>query len=218
MSLDTTTLASACAIDDVKIVVASAAGIAIGDVGRVDEELFTVTKGYVVGSTTVPIVRAQQGTTAQAHPSGATVVTGQASEWAQSDAPQTVVSYPIAGRAREILSYSADGAITLPTAGNDMVAVINGTARAMTVAEPGRDLDGSLLFVVGVQAAAHTVTAVTASGGASSFGNAGSDNNVATFGTGGICCMLLIASGGFWVPLPSLLAGSNIADMTVTLA
>lgn len=218
MSLDITTLGAACAVDDVKITVASAAGIAIGDIVRIDEENLTVTKGYVVGAVTVPVTRGKQGTLAQAHPSGATVVTGQASEWVQSDAPQTVAPYLIGGRAREIASYSAAGAITLPTAGADMVAVINGTALAMTVAEPGRDLDGSVLYIIGVQAAAHTVTALTASGGASSFGNAGSDNNVATFGTGGICSMLLMASGGFWVPLPSLLAGSNIADMTVTLA
>lgn len=158
MSLTRTTLASACSAGDTVITVASATGVAAGYLAKVDGETVRVSLGYVAGSTSVPIVRGQDGTYAAAHPTSAGIVFGAGSDFA-NPAPQTVDTYPIAGRARTTASYSASGAITLPQAGADTAAILNGTnALAMTVAAPTSDMDGSLLWIASTGAAAHTVT------------------------------------------------------------
>lgn len=212
MSLVRTTLSSACAESDGKIVVASATGIAAGYKIRLDEETLQVAKAYVAGSTTVPVLRGQEGTTATAHPSGAGVVVGAAADFQQTEAPQTAAPYLIAGRPREILSYSADGAIALPKAGADMVAVINGTVAitGLTVAAPTKDLDGSVLTIVSNGKAAHVVTFATA------LGDGGSNLDVATFAAGGQQSIQLMAMNSVWVPL-SVFAGT-LTNVTVTMS
>lgn len=157
MALTRTTLSAAVAVDATKINLTSLTGLVIGDLILVNQEVFKVTKGYS-GANPVPVLRGQDGTKASAHVSGAGAVHGTPDEFANPGA-QTPVTYAIAGKVRTLTSYSAAGAITLPTAGTDTVAVINGTdALAMTVAAPGKDLDGSLLWVASNGAAAHTVT------------------------------------------------------------
>src|SRR5690348_2175462 len=101
MALVRTTLSSACAAGDTSLVVASATGFAAGYLVRVDQEVMRVAGNYTSG-TTIPVIRGQQGTVVNAHVSGAGVVAGIASDWASSQAPQTVVQYPIAGRARTL--------------------------------------------------------------------------------------------------------------------
>lgn len=205
MSLARTTASSAIGASDTSIVVAAATGFAAGNFVRVDEELMKVTSGYVAASTTVPVIRGVDGTRAVAHAVTSSVVVGSGSDFANSG-PQTQDLYPIAARARTITSYTADGAITLPTAGTDAVAILNGTAQwDMTLAAPGKDLDGSVLTVIGNGKAAHTIT-ITAG-----LGNAGSGYTVMTFDGSGQCAVQLMAINEQWVPLPSPFSGTLTA-------
>lgn len=209
-----TTLASACAVNATKIVVASATSFVAGLRVKIDQEEFLIAGGYSNSDdgVNVPVIRAQGGTVAQAHPSGANVVLWQTTDTVATD-PQLAVNTPIAGRARPLTSYSADGAITLPTAGNDATAVLNGTvALAMTLAAPGKDLDGSILYIVGNGKAAHTVAPAVA------LNDAGSNfDTAATFASGGKQVLALMAINEFWCILPSV-AGGTLTNVTVTFS
>lgn len=201
MALFETTLAAACAISDKQLVLTSASNVAIGQKVRVDGEVFQVTKGYVSGSTKVPVLRGQAGTVATAHAITARVVFGAAADFAATDPPQTVTPYAIAGRARVVSSYGASGALTLPPAGADALALLNGTnALAMTLAVPTKDLDGSVITVAGNGAAAHTVTIAGGAGGGAL--------TTATFDASGKCNFSLMAIDEIWVPYPSPLSGT----------
>ena len=202
MALAETTLSSACAVSDRQIVVASATGFGVGYKVRVDGEVFQVTKGYVAGATIVPVLRGQEGTLATAHGVTARAVVGSAADWTQNNPPQTVAPYLLAGRARVVTSYGAAGAIALPPAGADALALINGTAAlAMTLAVPTKDLDGSVITIAGVGTAAHTVTVAGGAGGGSLV--------TATFeASGGRCNVSYMAMDEIWVPWPSPLSGT----------
>jgi hypothetical protein len=166
MALVNTTLASTKAASDKQLVVSSATGFAAGYLVRIGDELFQVSKGYVSGSTIVPVGIEKGGTVAVAPPSGAQVTVGAASDWAQQTAPQTTPQFPIAGRAKVINEYSADGAISLPPAGGDALAVLIGTAHTgLTLAAPSKDLNGSKLTILDLTAAAHVVTVAGGIGG-----------------------------------------------------
>jgi hypothetical protein len=208
MALVRTTASSAILASDTSIVVASATGFAAGYLVRVDEEIMRVSTAYVSG-TTIPVIRGQNGTRVLAHPVTCSVIAGIASDWSNPD-PQLAVQFPIAGRARRTLSYSASGAIDLPTPGNDLLAILNSTAAlAMTVANPTKDMDGSLLFIVGNGKAAHTVTPATA------IGDGGSNLDLWTFAAGARNCMLLLAINEIWVLVPSFYAGT-LTNVTIT--
>lgn len=196
MALVTPTLSAAASISDTTFTVSASTSIAAGNIWRCDGESGTVTSAYVSGSTSVPVVRAQGGTAAQAHPSGANISFGVASDTAWgSVGTAVVVPYPPAGRTRSILSYSATGAITLPDPGTDMVAIINGTTGvAMTVADPGKQLDGSKLDIMSNGAA--TTTTVTFAGG---LNGAGSSYDVVTFNTGAPVLLSVTAVNGKWM-------------------
>lgn len=215
MALTNTTLASACGASDTKIVVASATGIAIGYKVEIDGEVFQVTKGYVAGSVTVPVLRGQNGTYAYAHPTGAKVRVGAASDTAWgAQAPQTVTQFPIATPARMRTSYTAAGAITLPTPGNDMVAFINGTSVcAMTVADPATILDGSLLYIASNGAAAHTITF------ASGLSGAGSSYDVLTVNaTAPVLLGPFMAVNGLWQAPVGVAMSGTVTNVTAALA
>lgn len=157
MALTTTTLSAAVGVNDTQIKVTSATGFTKGFYIRVNDE-FMLQSGDAVG-TFVPVIRGQLGTYNKAHASGANATAAADSDDFAGAAPAVIAPYQIAGRRREITSYSASGAITLPTPGTDMVAVLNGTSvLAMTVAAPTKDQDGDLLYVASNGAAAHTVT------------------------------------------------------------
>lgn len=215
MALANTTLASACGASDTKIVVASATGIAIGYKIEIDGEIYQVSKGYVAGSVTVPVLRGQNGTYAYAHPSGAKVRVGAASDTAWgAQAPQTVTQFPIATPARMRTSYTAAGAITLPTPGNDMVAFINGTSVcAMTVADPATILDGSLLYIASNGAAAHTITF------ASGLSGAGSSYDVLTVNaTAPVLLGPFMAVNGLWQAPVGVAMSGTVTNVTAALA
>lgn len=213
MSLNTTTLSSACLIGDRQIVVASATGAAAGTYARVDDEVMVIQKSYVSG-TSIPVLRGQDGTYAVAHPATSNVTFFLGSDEVVI-APQTSPQFPIAGRGRPMLSYTVAGAITLPAPGADMVALINGTnALAMTVAAPTKDMDGCVLTVIGNGKAAHTVSFPVGVG----IGAGGSGVDVATFASGGQQSLQVMAANGVWVPLPSFMGGSSLSSVTVTYA
>jgi hypothetical protein len=191
MSLTNTTLGAAKAAADTSLTVAAATGFAAGNIVRIGDELYQVTKGYVAGSLTVPVGVEKGGTVAVAHPSGAQVTVGAATDWAQQTAPQTTPQFPIAGRAKVITEYSADGAIALPPAGGDALAVISGTAHTgMTLAVPTKDLNGSKLGILNLTAAAHVVTIAGGMGGGALV--------TATFDTTGRGYFELIAYNEIW--------------------
>lgn len=203
MALNATTLSSAVAVTDVSIVVASATGFAAGNMIRVDQEVFKVGQSYVSG-TTIPVLRGQDGTVTAAHKSSAKVLVELASDIGSPAAP-TVTQFP-GIRTRTITSYSAAGAISLPTPGSDAVAFLNGTGvLAMTLANPTTDMDGDMLYVIGNGKAAHTITYTAG------IGNGGSSLDVGTAAAGNQCCAQFMAGGGFWVHvgLPSATGAAN---------
>jgi hypothetical protein len=202
MALTTTTCSAAIAAGDNSITVASATGFSAGKIIKVNAEFMQVRKDYSSG-TTIQVSRGKQGTLPQAHAITSNVTVGDGQDFANA-APQGLVPYPFA-RVRQFASYNAAGAISLPTPGNDMVALINGTvARAMTLANPSKDQDGDELIIIGNGKAAHTVTYTAG------LGNAGASYDVATFDTGGQNLIRLIAANGIWV-LASPMTGTLTA-------
>ena len=203
MALVRTTLSSAAAAGDTTIRVASATGFGTGYLIRIDGEDLIQTAAAV--GTVIPVRRGVNGTVSAAHVATAGVVVGVATDW-EAPAAQLGVPFPIAGRARTVTSYSSAGAIAMPTAGADAVAILNGTvALAMTITDPGPDNDGDILLILGNGKAAHTVTYTAG------LGDAGSGYTVGTFATGGQGCLSLIAANESWVPLSSPLAGTLTA-------
>lgn len=182
MALVETTLGAACAATDASITVASATSVAAGVIIRCDDELMQVAKSYVLASTTVPVLRGRQGTVPTAHPSGAAVEHGVASdaEWG-SAAAQISTQFPFVKAVRQ-LSYSASGAITLPSPGSDGIAVLNAsgsTALAMTLAVPTKAMDGCKLKILSRNGTgAHTIEV------ASGVNGAGGSYDIFTFPAG----------------------------------
>ncbi len=202
MSLTTTTLASACAATDSSVVVTAATGFAAGSFFKIDEEWFKVSSSYNGSATTIPCSRGLNGTFASAHVVTANVTVGLGSDFSNPNAT-VVTAYPLSALRRKVVSYTASGAITLPDAGSDMIAVLNGTGTlAMTIADPPKDIDGSLLYIVSNAKVAYTVTYTT-----TGFGGAGSNYDVATGNTSGQTGLLAIACNGVWVLL-SVMTGT----------
>lgn len=207
MALTTTTLAAALAVNATSATVASATGLVAGMYGLVEDELVRIQQGYTSG-VTIPLLRGQDGTPTGLHPTSANITFFLASDEAGAF-PQTVTQFASI-KARGFDSYSAAGAIAFPQPGADSVAMINGTgALAMTLAVPTKDLDGSILYIVGNGKAAHTVTA------AGGLGAGGANLDLLTFAAGAQNCIAVIAANGVWVPLPSVLAGT-LTNITIT--
>ena len=202
MSLVATTLSAECSATQSFIVVASATSIAAGVQVKIDDEIMIVTKGYVLASTTVPVLRGRNGSAPILHPVTSAVYHGVASdtEWG-GQAAQTVVNFPYAGKAERFTSYSASGAITLPDPGSDGVAVLNAvstTVLAMTVALPTKAMDGCRLRIASRNGTgAHTITL------AGRLNGAGSGNyTVFTFPANPVM-IELIALDEFWYVVTS---------------
>ncbi len=219
MSVANTTLASALGASDTVAVVASSTGISARDKMEIDGEVLQVIQSYTTAGNgvNVPVLRGQNGGVASAHPSGAKVRVGPASDtdWG-SQAPQTVVQFPIASPARQRASYSAAGAITLPLPGNDMVAFINGTsALAMTVADPATTLDGSLLWIASNGIANHTVTFAT---GLSGSGASGSYDVITINASAPVLLGPFMAVNGFWEAAVAVPMAGTVTNITATVA
>lgn len=209
MAWTTTTLGAAVGANDIQLKVAATTDFVKGRWIKIDNEILQ--QNGDVDGLFVPVRRGQNGTQVATHPSGANCyvaveasdLTGPVGQLAEATSASNQWRLPV-------YSYTASGAISA-TPG---IHVLNGTnALTMTLTDPTAEMDGQLLVIAGNGKAAHTVSLNAAS---SSFGDAGSDNDVATFGTGGRQVFVCMALNLKWCPF-SLLAGANIADLTVTL-
>ena len=211
MALSRTTLSAAVGLNDTQISVASASGFAAGYYIQIGDEFFKQSSAAV--GTVIPVLRGQNGSYNRAHVSGAAVVVGSADDFAQA-APGVVNSYPLAGRRREKKSYSASGAIALPTPGSDLIAMLNGTSvLAMTVAAPSKDMDGDMLYIASNGAAAHTVTFT---GGLS---GAGSSYDVLTVNASKpVLLGPFMAVNEVWQMAVAVPAAGTVTNVTATLA
>lgn len=183
MALTETTLSSECSATANSIVVASATSVAAGVRIVIDGEVMYATRAYSNASTTVPVLRGQEGTEPVLHPSGAAVEHGAKddTEWGAQGA-QSVAQLLQAGRPKDIVSYSASGAIALPDPGTDRLVILNAvstTVLAMTLAVPTKAMDGCKLTICSRNGTgAHTITV------ASGVNGAGSSYDVFTFPAG----------------------------------
>jgi hypothetical protein len=210
MAVTTTTLAAAMAITDIQISVTAASGFAANQFVLIDQEWLKIVSSYNGTATIIPVLRGQNGSVVAAHAITANVVTDAISQVASSDwanaAASVTTSYPLSGKARVITSYTADGAITLPQAGTDQIAILNGTTQwDMTLANPTKDMDGTFLWVVSNGKAAHTVTYTAG------LGNASTGYTVATFTTGSQQSLALMAINGIWMQQQSQFSGTLTA-------
>jgi len=209
MAFTATTLSSAIARDDTTILVASLTGFAANQLVRVDGEMMQIISVPSASTVPVPVLRGLQGTAQTAHPVSARVIVGNTAtatgtDW--TEAPSWTRT-PFAGpRIRTVTSYSAAGAITLPSIGCDAVAIINGTsALAMTLADPSTAQDGDVLTVIGNGKAAHTVTS------AGGLGLVGGTADVVTFSATQGQALQVMACGGAWVGLGNVAGAATVA-------
>ena len=207
MALANTTLASACALLDKQIVVASATSFAPGLILTVDGETMVVTKAYSSG-TTIPVLRAMEGSAQIAHVTGAQVSLYVLGSDQLVPGPQLSVTMPLAGRGRYPSSVTTSGAWTPRADNQDEYVEINGTSVvALTLTSPLRSQSGKIVTFVGNGIAAHTITYTT-----TGFGNVGTTADVVTFGASQAQSFSMIASGGFWVTLgPLATATANVS-------
>lgn len=212
MALTRTTLSAACAVGDSSLTVASATGLAAGMIILVDSEEMKVTRAYVAASTTVPVIRAQSGTAQVAHPTTAGVVFGVASDFA-APGIQSAAQFALMGRPRYFTSYSATGTMALPAPGTDLLVELNGTSViTLTIPVPTKELDGSILTIVGNGAAAHVLTFT---GGLS---GAGSSYDVITVNATAPIAVQAIACNSVWVALAAIPVAGTVTNVTGTLA
>ena len=216
MAFTTTTLSAAMAITDTQIKVTSATGFAANQYVKIDEEFMKIVSSYVSG-TTIPVIRGQNGSVVIAHATSTNVVTDAISQTASSDwgNPNSTVitAYALSARRRKIVAYGAAGAISLPLAGEDIIAVINGTsALAMTVAAPTKDIDGSILYIAGNGAANHTITFT---GGLS---GAGTSYDVITVNSTAPIVVMAMAINGLWNSMVATPMAGTVTNITGTVA
>ena len=210
MAFATTTLTSAVSVTDVTIVVASATSMSAGRLVLVDQEMMKVGQSYVSGLT-VPVLRGIDGTATLAHKVTANVTHGLASDFAVPS-PQTVVTYP-AARAVVIQSITATSTLTLPSAGTDVRVVLNGTSViTLTIPVPTKDMDGTLLTIVGNGAAAHVLTFT---GGLS---GAGTSYDVVTVNATAPIAMQAMACNGLWTSFTAVPIAGTVTNITGTVA
>lgn len=194
------TLSAAVGVNDTTVLLSALTGVAVGGWLQIDAEEMKVLPPLSAAATTPqPVLRGQNGSFNQAHPISAQVkvLTGPSAASAGdygANAPASLGLGVPAVPVWERRSYSASGAITLPSIGNHMIAELNGTgALAMTIANPSIAQDGSRLLVLANGKAAHTVTY------AAGFGNVGATADVVTMAAAQAQGMEYVASGGFWV-------------------
>lgn len=218
MALTTTTLSGACGATDKTITVASATGFAAGYKVKVDAEFMEVGKDYSSG-TTIPVLRGRDASAQAAHAASANVTVGKndgaTNDWAEV-APGALATANFPNFVRSLKSYSATGAIDLPLTSNELaIRILNGTsALAMTVAQPGKDLDGALMLIVGNGKSQSTITLPSASG----VGNAGSNYDVLTLQNAGQVAILFVACNGVWCTLTAAGITGTVTALTAAIA
>jgi hypothetical protein len=210
MALATTTLSSAVAVDDTSVVVASATSFDAGRLVLVDQEVMQVAQNYTSG-TTVDVLRGINGTATKAHVITSNVSHGDATDFS-TPAAQEIIGYQ-ASRATVISSITATGTLTLPKAGTDARVILNGTSViALTIPVPTKDMDGTLLTIVGNGAAAHTLTFT---GGLS---GAGTSYDVITTNSTAPIAFTAIACNGLWNSFVATPMAGTVTNITGTVA
>ena len=210
MALATTTLSSAVAVDDTSVVVASATSFDAGRLVLVDQEVMQVAQNYTSG-TTVDVLRGVNGSATVAHVVTSNVTHGDATDFSTA-ASQEIIGYQ-ASRATVISSITATGTLTLPKAGTDARVILNGTSViALTIPVPTKDMDGTLLTIVGNGAAAHTLTFT---GGLS---GAGTSYDVVTTNSTAPIVMQAVAANGLWNSFVATPMAGTVTNITGTVA
>ena len=211
MALATTTLTSAVALTDTKIVVASATSVAIGRLILIDQEMMQVTKGYVTAELTVPVTRGQNGTVTAAHVVTANVTHGDAGDF-DVPPPFANVGYPTI-RPTRIQSITATSTLALQNAGEDLRVILNGTSViTLTIPVPTKDMDGCRLSFVGNGAAAHVLTFT---GGLS---GAGGGYDTITVNATAPVATEVIACNGLWLAYANVPLAGTVTNVTATVA
>jgi len=211
MALANTYLSAAITATDKTIAVNSATSMAAGRLIRVDDEMMKVSNDYVSASTTVPVIRGILTTKAGAHVASAVVTHGAASDF--DSAPAQALGPAVYVRVTRVVSYSASGAIALPTQGEDLRVVLLGTdALAMTIADPGRDIEGAKLTILAAGAAAHTLTFASGLSGASTSYDVITENGNAIVGHDFYAC------GGYWICPANVPMAGTVTNITGTVA
>jgi hypothetical protein len=171
-----------------------------------------VTRAYVNASTTVPVLRGQEGTQQVAHVASAGVVHGVASDFA-AQAAQTAAQYLISGRPRVLQSITATGTLTLPAPGSDLFVVLNGTSViTLTVPVPTKEMDGTILTICGNGAAAHVLTFT---GGLS---GAGASYDVITVNATAPIAVQAIACNSLWNAFAAIPVAGTVTNVTGTIS
>lgn len=213
MAFAETTLSSACGANDKVLVLASATSVAVGRLLRIDDEMFKVTKDYDGTSTTVPVIRGQEGTAQLAHVVTARVVHGTAADWGANGAG-SAVTYPPAGRSRVLTSITATpSTLTLAPAGVDQIVVLNSSAAiTLTIPVPTKDKDGDFLFIVNNTGAAHVPTFT---GG---LGGAGTSYDAVTFNATGKLFLMALACDETWQSVCAPAMGGTVTNIIGSIA
>ena len=211
MALTTTTLASACAATDRSIVVASATSLVANMMVLIDQETMYIAKDYVSG-TTANVLRGREGSVSAAHNTTANVVFGVSSDFASNLAQQPVL-YPVGGRGCQLVSITATSTLTLPTPGNDLRVVLNGTgAITLTIPVPTKDMDGTEIGFVSNGAAAHLLTFT---GGLS---GAGSNYDVITINATAPAAFKVVACNALWMIYCGPALGGTVTNIIGSVA
>ena len=210
MALATTTLSSAVAVAATSVVVASATSFAAGRLVLVDQEVMQVAQNYTSG-TTVDVLRGVNGSAPVTHVVTSNVTHGDATDFSTA-ASQEIIGYQ-ASRATVISSITATGTLPLPKAGTDARVILNGTSViALTIPVPTKDMDGTVLTIVGTGAAGHTLTFT---GGLS---GAGTSYDVVTTNSTAPIALTAIACNGLWNSFVATPMAGTVTNITGTVA
>ena len=186
MAETTTTISAAVGATDLIIPVTSATGFTAGNYLKLDNEFMVVT---AVSGTNISVrARGDKGTGAVAHNILGIANTGLDSDLAVQPLGQSAQIDP---QFPTIVTYSAAAAIAIPNQ-NTLVVLNGASARAMTLAGPGKDQDGLTLTVLNGSAMAHTVTYT-----AGFYGDTTS-SDVITFAAKVGASFICVARGGTW--------------------
>jgi hypothetical protein len=210
MALATTTLSSAVAVDDTSVVVASATSFDAGRLVLVDQEVMQVAQNYSSG-TTVDVLRGVNGSATVSHVVTSNVTHGDAADFS-TPAAQEIIGYQ-ASRATVVSSITATGTLSLPSAGTDLRVILNGTSViALTIPVPTKDMDGTVLTIIGNGAAAHTLTFT---GGLS---GAGTGYDVVTTNATAPIAVQAVAANGLWNSFVATPMAGTVTNITGTVA
>lgn len=210
MALAETTLSVACGLNDKSLTVASATSIAVDRILRINGEQMKVSKDYVSASTTVPVLRGQDGTPQKAHVINSRVVHGAGTDWGNNGVA-AASAYPVI-RGTEVTAYSAAATMTLPSPGTDLRVLLLGSAFTLTVPVPTKELDGVRIDFVGQTAAAYVLEFTGGLGGAST------NYETVTFAAGGRMACSVIASDETWVMFVQTPMAGTVTNITTTLS